>query len=706
MVGLRTRRTDVALLAILALSLAVALWLSRRFHVASLAATLVSVLLGAPGLVLAWLAYRGDRTEAAADLDAKARTLAAVVLAAETGQVKQLLGPGGHRINLTFRHFPEPGNNAVGAEPRGSLGAVVRYYRRLEPTRLVITGGPGAGKTVLALHFLLAVLTDPDRTDADPVPVRLSLSAWNTVRPLHEWIAEQIGERFRDRGITAADARALVDRQRILPVLDGLDEMDLDSVPVARRRATRALDQLNAYQDAMRSAPVVLTCRTAQYAKLAEVDVRMREAARIRIDPLEHGQIDEYFTARVTDPGRWEPVRAALAAAPDCALARALDTPWRLNLAVTVHEQRHPDTLAHLYDPAELCVLPDPGAVRDHLLVRYLPAAVSQHPHHAERYTAEQTHRWLAALAVHLESAPPTAAAAGTATAGVGTDLILHRLWPMAGTGRVRVVDTLSSTLISVVFATVLVIQAAGLPTRQLMAGVVPALAGILAIWRSSRASVPAPRTVRLWRSRGPARRHRRARALTGALTGALALGLSGGLGAALSLGPVGALVAVPAGAFVGALAGALAFALLGSATTDPAPAGARDLVQPTDPRHLVRDDLLFGALLALTCALIVALNGGLTGGRAFGLTAGTTTALWIGVTSGLAIGASTGLCILAGAGRRYLVFLVCSRGRLPLRLGGFLNWAYEAGLLRISGVAYQFRHREFQDWLARHPGP
>ncbi|NBE94510.1 MULTISPECIES: hypothetical protein [unclassified Nonomuraea] len=31
-------------------------------------------------------------------------------------------------------------------------------------------------------------------------------------------------------------------------------------------------------------------------------------------------------------------------------------------------------------------------------------------------------------------------------------------------------------------------------------------------------------------------------------------------------------------------------------------------------------------------------------------------------------------------------------------------TWWFGAGLLRISGTAYQFRHRELQDYLAAHP--
>jgi hypothetical protein len=42
----------------------------------------------------------------------------------------------------------------------------------------------------------------------------------------------------------------------------------------------------------------------------------------------------------------------------------------------------------------------------------------------------------------------------------------------------------------------------------------------------------------------------------------------------------------------------------------------------------------------------------------------------------------------------------------VPWRLGHFLAWSYNAGLIRTAGIGYQFRHRELQDHLARHPAP
>jgi hypothetical protein len=111
-----------------------------------------------------------------------------------------------------------------------------------------------------------------------------------------------------------------------------------------------------------------------------------------------------------------------------------------------------------------------------------------------------------------------------------------------------------------------------------------------------------------------------------------------------------------------------------------------------TDPRDLLRDDLLSGLLAALVFGAVVGTSTGATMGRWFGFA--------LGLASLLAV------ILVANAWTRFIIFLLCSRRQLPWRLGTFLGWAYIGGLLRISGNAYQFRHRELQNWLARRPAP
>ncbi|MFJ4932092.1 NACHT domain-containing protein [Streptomyces sp. NPDC088736] len=678
----RTRRPAAVYAVLQAVTVMLALWLSKHFQVARLAATLVALAPTLPGAYLTWAAYRDDRREAAADTDAKVKTLAGVVAAAETRQRAQLIGPGAHRIDVTFHQRTEPANNASGAAAHGRLTDIVSYYQNLRPARLVITGEPGAGKTLLALDLILGLLTHPGRTDTDPVPVRFSLAGWNTEQPLQEWLAHQVHEQFRDQGITLADATTLVNGYRLLPVLDGLDEMDTDATPAGRRRAARALEQLNGYQAPTGSAPVVLTCRTAQYEDLAGLDLRMREAARIQLNDVSPGQAAAYLTARSTSPTRWQPVIDTFTTAPGGTLARSLATPWRLNLAATAYEERHPDTLAYLREPDHLLTLASPSAVRDHLLARYLPASARQHPTRPNHYRPDQTHHWLAALAAHLATTTPTSTASST-------DIVLHQLWPMAGTRRVRTADTLLAALLTLAFTTLILSPfSPGSQYRHLFSASVAVLLTLGSIWRPSRARVPEPQRFQPERLRSPTHLRRLARTIAVGLVLGLVFGLVLGRGVGLVLG-------LELGLVLG-LSFGLTHGLLVELVEHLNDA------QPTDPRHPVQDDLAYGLTVGLILGLILWLSGWLMDRLVWGFSRGLASKLAFMLVFGMVIG----LYWRSGAGRRYLVFLLCIRGRLPWRLGTFLNWAYEAGLLRISGVAYQFRHRELQDWLTAHPTP
>lgn len=66
----------------------------------------------------------------------------------------------------------------------------------------------------------------------------------------------------------------------------------------------------------------------------------------------------------------------------------------------------------------------------------------------------------------------------------------------------------------------------------------------------------------------------------------------------------------------------------------------------------------------------------------------------WAAWLLGVAYAGFVGLTMAEAPWRRYLALLICTRGRLPWRLGAFLSWSYELGLLRTSGIAYQSRHQ------------
>jgi hypothetical protein len=100
-----------------------------------------------------------------------------------------------------------------------------------------------------------------------------------------------------------------------------------------------------------------------------------------------------------------------------------------------------------------------------------------------------------------------------------------------------------------------------------------------------------------------------------------------------------------------------------------------------TKPREIVRSDFVYGLMGGLAVGLAVGPTG-----AAFGFIDGPLGSLEYRLALGPAPGLAAGLAFTgAGAGCRYLVFLLCSRGNLPWRVAAFLDWACAAGLIRLA---------------------
>jgi hypothetical protein len=112
------------------------------------------------------------------------------------------------------------------------------------------------------------------------------------------------------------------------------------------------------------------------------------------------------------------------------------------------------------------------------------------------------------------------------------------------------------------------------------------------------------------------------------------------------------------------------------------------------------------GAAIGLSTGLTTQLLAGLINQLAAGLSAPTAVVGTSGLTTGLSYGLAVWFAICAPMWIRYHLFAAWNalRGRSPLRFGKFLGWAVKAGLLRESGISYQFRHQELQDRLASAP--
>lgn len=589
------------------------------------------------------------------DAGAWAERLAGLVESAESVQRTQLLAGRSQTIDVDFMLKSAPGHNARGAVAESSLGEVVDYYRRLRPQRLVITGVAGAGKTVLAVELILGLLAV--REPGDPVPVRVSAAGWDPDIRVQDWLASDLVQTFR---FPPAAAKALVQAGRILPVIDGLDEMDDDPAPGYRSRAANALKVLNAYQRGQEAAQVILTCRTGQYEALIDAEVWAEYAARVDLAPVTPDKAWQFIEAYAGEHNfsRWQSVLEALTD-PMHVLTDALATPWRLTLAATVYQERDPSTGEYLRDPSSLTAFTSHEEVRSHLLGCYIPAvtrAVKTATGNAP-YPPEKIHAWFGVLAGYLNTNTARPSFAGRSLSN--TDLIPHELWPLAG-HRPRHVASFIAALIALACNGLILSQASfASPLSYIIIASLLTLFSIATFVLLWRTRWPNPARIDPTLLRSSAGRRNFASMLGRGLVLGLVLGVVGGVVFGFAGG--GAFASV--GGFAGGFAGML---VLGLTTSN--------INHSMNPRDVLRADLtgwfVFELVFVVGLAVVVAFEGGPGG----------------------------------AATLRYLSFLICARKILPWRLGAFLYWSYGAGLLRVAGIAYQFRHRELQDYMAINP--
>jgi hypothetical protein len=361
--------------------------------------------------IAGWLGRKIRPDTSPAALIRYADNLADVVTRRETVLLDQLRG-GPDTVIDDLQFSAEHRLRLTAGDVLADIGS---YFRRQETRRMVVLGAPGAGKTVLAVRLLLdqlhhrATLGGGTRA-SEPVPVRVNAAGWDGSADFTTWLSHQLSI---DHGLNSRIAGAMVDSDLILPVLDGLDEMDPPDAEPDRARV--ALDRLNEPPWSHRT--VVVMCRTGVYDRLRELrgDAGLHGATTITLEPLSSIQIRDYlhhYREQLGIPDEaWAPVTKELAEKPGGPLATALSTPWLLGLAVTsLRRDRRTAT--------QLAVCRDTTEISDLLFAALIPAAIhgTRRTGRTGDYTEQKVQTWMHTLAQHLER--PRAKAMPISSAG------------------------------------------------------------------------------------------------------------------------------------------------------------------------------------------------------------------------------------------------------------------------------------------------
>ncbi|MFD3842616.1 hypothetical protein ACFWWC_41195 [Streptomyces sp. NPDC058642] len=659
------------------------------------------------------------------------RKLAALVHEAENKQFIKLMGGIQASFQPIDTEFRVHGSNGVAASSAGSLETLAEFYRTSQPRRLVITGqgattslplsslttDAGSGKTCLAVALIVELTREqlaeggtasPRRVRApgEAVPVRLSAASWNG-NEIAAWLRSHLQQVYQQ---PAHVTKELVEKKLIIPVIDGVDEMEDTAQVSYTSRAAQLMRAVDRYSAGRSPAPVVLTCRRPVYEALIAARADPQKVAWVEIQRLSPAAISAHLRRRIPerDIERWRPVLNQLAHSGP--LAQALDTPWQLTMSTAVFQETDA-TGNPKEDPNRMIAMCNAGTLREFLLNRFIAAMVTAHGVTEEathrgrqsgaiRYTPEQTWRHLATLAAYLQrnaTHPPSQVAEHTLSS---TDLVPHELWPMALPRRPSLVSyTLASWLAFMALGAIVAAYRYHAHTAALItfaAALIP-FAASCARERGGYESWPTGRPLQFRKWWAPI-----VLAILFACVTFMPLAILAGIVRKViewsGSGAVGPVNALPVFCGVGPVWWSLtAYVISITVFSNKLPLSPRAVLH----RRLVME---------LSLCPIIALAAALGWGLALQLAA-----RWGGDEQTAAITSGLLSAILAGAfaknlqkslGYRYIQFIWHSRGDLPLRLLPFLDWCYSVGILRISGIAYQFRHRELQEHLAANPAP
>lgn len=287
----------------------------------------------------------------------------------------------------------------------GDIAKLADDFRALECQRLIILGGPGTGKTVLAVQLLMKLLET--RQLGEPVPVLLSAARWNTKQSVLDWLAECLDQDYpalHGAGLPPDTPRKLVAHGAVLPVLDGLDELPPES-----------LAKILAPLKCAEFEQLIVTCHTAPFAAaVKEVGDVLSEAAVIEPQLIASCVAADHLEAcfSAPPPHPWPRILddlrrgAAPALAKVCSISRGL---WLVRETyVEPREKPDPGTLLNLGS------LRDPSALNAHLHDQLIPAVVNACPSNCNEallfrphssWPAGDIRRWLTYLC-HLLTLP------------------------------------------------------------------------------------------------------------------------------------------------------------------------------------------------------------------------------------------------------------------------------------------------------------
>jgi len=317
--------------------------------------------------------------------------------------------PEGRRLRISREERPDAVGRPIpeGAAPELAVGEVVEPIHDLflrQGRSLLLLGQPGSGKTIALLELARGLARVAHRDPTAAVPVVFNLASWKgRDRSLAGWMARELARRYQAGPKAAAE---WIECDQILPLLDGLDEVETDCRP-------DCVDAINGYlRDHGLAAGMAVACHTQVYE---ELPARLQLETAVALHPLAPAQIDKHLGAA---GDAFAGLQAALAG--DDGLRELATSPLMLTLLERTFQNAAPEALpagrtagigrvfeayvAHVLEPGRELPWAREETGRPRGLRNLLPwnryrGGAPAPPPPAGRYPPERTRRSLAWLA-------------------------------------------------------------------------------------------------------------------------------------------------------------------------------------------------------------------------------------------------------------------------------------------------------------------
>ncbi len=561
-------------------------------------------------------------------------------------------------IRLDFAEIPGAVQNATKRLMRLSQqdgqqlppGTSILKLYDMSERELLILGEPGAGKSTVLLQLAQALVQRAEQEEAHPLPVILRLSSWAEQQPaLEDWMSDQLALTY---DVSQKLSTHWVHNGSILPLLDGLDELD-----IAAR--TACISALNAYHREHLLVPLVICSRRTEYEDAARPQKLALQRA-VLIQPL---TLEQVTTSLEKVGPSLDVLRQALQR--NQALQELITTPLMLSILILTYSRTALPALSHELSTLQRQVWTD-----------YVARMIEQKGD-AEQYPLQQTCTWLNWLACNMQKHYQSVFYLERVELDWLPDALRQRAFWLTVRLPIILLGIVSSCLIGLFLQTVFD------PTTGIQAAVLGCLlANCLSqpVSGSTEESVCSTTGMRRWR-------YILGRGLISAGTG-LVVGLSFGfeLGPGYSSGDW-----LRDGVIYGSLIGLICCLLLVLLPLLSSQRASPRVAQPAaQPRHTLSTLHLRRTLLAATAL-----------GCGYGVSTGLSYGLRYGPSSGLNILLSYG-CVM------FLISVIVEKNRRDIRLAERLRWTWRGflhslrsfnhclasgvlsiGLLLIVGLSY-----------------